>query len=86
MTFQREYFLMGVHKPFLWPRSLIRAQVYLSSSYEEMIIKPLIVSPVRGIDETLEVQAKYLHPLKIAAMSKANPIYVKIRPWKGLLL
>lgn len=79
-SFQREKFRMGIHKAFLWTRSLVKAQVYLYSSLEEVMVYKLMVLPLKNIQELLErIKVKYAHTPKIAVIPKGNSTYIKLQ-------
>jgi nickel-dependent lactate racemase len=78
--FQRNKFRMGVHKAFLWARSLIKAQVYLCSALDETMTHGLMVLPAKNIQEALErIEAKYVQPPRVALIPKASSTYVKLQ-------
>jgi len=71
---------MGVHKAFLWSRSLTKAQVYLCSSLEEAIVYEFMVLPFKNIQELLgRIDGKYAHIPQIAIMPRANSTYIKFQ-------
>jgi len=79
-SFQREKFRMGIHKAFLWTRSLVKAQVYLYSSLEEVMLSKLMVLPFRNIQELQgRIKAKYAHIPKVAVVPKGNSTYIKLQ-------
>jgi nickel-dependent lactate racemase len=78
-AFQREKFRMGVHKAFLWTRSLTKARVYLYSTLNEELSHRLMITPVKSIEELfLSFKTKYPRPPKIAVMPKANSTYARL--------
>jgi nickel-dependent lactate racemase len=79
-SFQRQKFRMGIHKAFLWTRSLVKAQVYLYSSLEEVMVSKLMVLPLKNIQELLErIKAKYVHTPRVAVVPKGNSTYIKLQ-------
>jgi len=77
-SFQKERFRMGVHKAFLWTRSLTKAQVYLRSALEEAVVYGLMVLPANNIEELLRrINDQYARPPKIAIIPKGNSTYTK---------
>jgi nickel-dependent lactate racemase len=79
MAFQREKFRMGVHKAFLWARSLTKARVYLYSNLSEELNHRLMTTPVKNIEELfLSLKTKYPRSPKIAVMPKANSTYARV--------
>jgi len=77
--FPQEPFKMGVHKAFLWARSLVKAEVHLCSSMEESLSRQFMVTPSRNLGETFDrLQAKYPSPPKVAVMPKANSTYARM--------
>ena len=69
---------MGVHKAFLWTRSLTKAQVYLRSALEEAVVHGLMVLPADNIEELLRrINDKYARPPQIAIIPKGNSTYTK---------
>ncbi len=85
-SFQKDRFRMGVHKAFLWTRSLTKAQVYLRSALEEAVVRELMVLPVNNIEELLlRIKDSYVRPPRIAVIPRGNSTYVKrVREFKGL--
>ena len=78
-AFQREKFRMGVHKAFLWTRSLTKAKVHLYSTLNEELSHRLMTTPVTSIEELfLSLGTKYPRPPKIAVMPKANSTYARL--------
>jgi len=78
-AFQREKFRMGVHKAFLWTRSLTKARVYLYSTLDEELSHKLMATPVKSIEDLLlSLKTKYPRPPKIAVMPKANSTYARL--------
>ncbi len=81
-TFRHQAFRMGLHKAFLWARSLIKAQVYLHSALEEALTYELMVLPVKNVEALLgRMKAKYVHPPQVAILPKGNSTYIK--PHRG---
>lgn len=79
-SFKRKKFRMGVHKAFLWTRSLAKAQVYLCSTLEEKMSRDLMTQPVKNIEEALEMIApKYVHAPRVALMPKGASTYAKLQ-------
>jgi nickel-dependent lactate racemase len=79
-SFRHQAFRMGLHKAFLWARSLIKAQVYLHSALEEALVYELMVLPVKSVEELLgRIKAKYVHPPQIAIIPKGNSTYIKLQ-------
>ncbi len=77
-NFQKEKFRMGVHKAFLWTRSLIKAQVYLHSVLEEAVVHRLMVLPLNNVEEFLRrIKGQYVRPPQIAVIPKGNSTYTK---------
>ncbi len=75
-SFQKERFRMGVHKAFLWTRSLTKAQVYLCSALEEAVVRGLMVLPVNDIGELLRrINDKYASSPRVAVIPKGNSTY-----------
>jgi hypothetical protein len=71
---------MGHHKAFLWTRSLTKAQVYLHSTLEQIVVSELMVLPVKSVEELLgKINAKYVHPPQIAILPKGNSTYIKLQ-------
>jgi len=77
---------MGVHKAFLWTRSLTKAQVYLRSALEEAVVHELMVLPVNNIEELLlRINDSYVRPPRLAIIPRGNSTYVKrVHEFKGL--
>ncbi len=81
-SFRHQAFRMGLHKAFLWARSLIKAQVYLHSALEEALTYELMVQPVKNVEALLGMmKAKYVHPPQVAILPKGNSTYIK--PHRG---
>jgi len=79
MAFQREKFRMGVHKAFLWTRSLTKARVYLYSNLNEELSHGLMTTPIKSIEDLfLSLKTKYPRRPKIAIMPKANSTYARV--------
>jgi len=77
--FRHQTFRMGLHKAFLWTRSLTKAQVYLHSTLEQIVVSELMVLPVKSVEELLgKIDAKYIHPPQIAILPKGNSTYIKL--------
>jgi nickel-dependent lactate racemase len=77
-SFQKERFRMGVHKAFLWTRSLTKAQVYLRSTLEKAVVHELMVLPANNIEELLlRINNQYARPPQIAILPRGNSTYVK---------
>jgi hypothetical protein len=69
---------MGLHKAFLWARSLTMAQVYLHSSLAESVVYEFMVLPVKSFEELVgRIKTKYVHPPQIAIIPKGNSTYIK---------
>jgi nickel-dependent lactate racemase len=85
-SFQKERFRMGVHKAFLWTRSLTKTQVYLRSVLEEAVVHELMVLPVKDIEELLlRINDSYARPPHLAIIPKGNSTYVKrVHEFNGL--
>jgi nickel-dependent lactate racemase len=78
--FRHQAFRMGHHKAFLWTRSLTKAQVYLHSTLEQIVVSELMVLPVKSVEELLgKINAKYVHPPQIAILPKGNSTYIKLQ-------
>ena len=78
-SFQREKFQMGVHKAFLWTRSLTKTRVYLRSTLGEPMARDLMVHPVKDLRGLLErIDNGYPHPPQVAVLPKANSTYARV--------
>ena len=72
-AFQREKFRMGVHKAFLWTRSLTKAKVHLYSTLNEELSHRLMTTPVKSIEELfLSLKTKYPRPPKNCGHAKSQ--------------
>ena len=79
-SFQHEGFRIGVHKAFLWTRSLTKAQIYLYSALQEALVYELMCLPVKNIQEWLEsINVKYARAPRVAIIPKANSTYFKLQ-------
>jgi nickel-dependent lactate racemase len=77
--FQREKFRMGVHKAFLWTRSMIKAKVYLYSSLKDELCHELMTIPIKQFEDLSSwLETKHPSPLRIAVMPKANSTYARV--------
>ena len=77
-SFRHQAFRMGLHKAFLWARSLIKVQVYVHSVLEEAVAYELMVLPVKNTEALLgRMKVKYVHPPQIAVIPKGNSTYMK---------
>ncbi len=77
-SFQKEKFRMGVHKAFLWTRSLTRAKVHLHSSLEETVVHRFMVLPVNDAEESMrKIDDQYIRPPQVAVIPKGNSTYAK---------
>ena len=78
-SFQREKFRMGVHKAYLWTRSMIKARVYLFSSLNDELSRDLMTVPLNHAEEIfLKNQTQYSQKPKIAVIPKANSTYARV--------
>jgi nickel-dependent lactate racemase len=78
--FPNEPFKMGVHKAFLWARSLAKAKVHLCSVMEESLASQFMVTPARSLEDIFPgLKRKYASAPKIAVMPKANSTYARLR-------
>jgi nickel-dependent lactate racemase len=78
--FRKEEFKMGMHKAFLWCRSLTKAQVHLYSALEEKLAIDLMTLPVKNPQEVFEkFKVKYINPPQVAIVPKAASTYVRFQ-------
>ncbi len=78
-SFRREKFQMGVHKAFLWTRSIIKARVYLYSSLNNELSRELMTVPFNHVEEIfLKNPTPYPQKPKIAVIPKANSTYARV--------
>ncbi len=78
-SFQREKFKMGVHKAFLWTRSMIKAKVYFYSSLKDELCRELMTVPLNRVEELfLKNPTPYPQKPKIAVIPKANSTYARV--------
>jgi lactate racemase len=72
-------FKIGVHKAYLWARSLAKARVYLCSSLSEEFNRDLMTIPVKTVQDAVrQIEPHYARPPRIAAIPKANSTYARI--------
>jgi len=79
-SFRHQAFRMGLHKAFLWTRSLTKARVYLYSALKEAVVHGLMVLPVKNVEELLSrIKMEYVHSPQIAIIPKGNSTYIKLQ-------
>jgi nickel-dependent lactate racemase len=70
--FQREGFILGAHKAFLWARDMAKTEVYLVSSLNPSLVRKLFLKPATSINEALDSALEGHGPAaRVAVMPKA---------------
>jgi len=78
--FLKTPFKMGVHKAYLWARTLLRNRVVLvSREVDEEFAKVLKVELARDLGEAIEVALSYVEPKTIAVIPHASTILPRLR-------